>query len=439
MANAIHAAAANIELPVLLSELSRPGSRSSRRSRGSHPESARASAPVPRGTPSPPNDIELNDVPSVVGREAGERDPLLLRTKIMSDDAIEGIKKRAPHKRTGRALASFYSAQNAQIADLLKPMSAHTADAEQDAADMALKVKIAVNVSFAANIVLAILQLYAAISSLSLALFASCIDAVDPFANLILWIAHRQAGRVEENKWPVRGSRFETMCVVHLALCSGNIVYGSIMGGVNVILIVEAIQELVEGSSSETKKLHVASIVIVGVAWAVKFALYLYCFAIRNSSSQVQVLWEDHRNDLLTNGFGILTNAGGAKLAWWIDPMGATIIAVCIIAVWTRTVYEQFTHLAGIAAPAEYTNLVTYKAMTFSPDIRQVDTVRVYHSGPNYFVEVDIVLDPEMPLWKAHDIAQDLQDQIEALPDVDRCFVHVDHEVDHKPEHRKRV
>jgi hypothetical protein len=54
------------------------------------------------------------------------------------------------------------------------------------------------------------------------------------------------------------------------------------------------------------------------------------------------------------NGFGILTSAGGAKLAWWvseatstrgrrayvqIDPMGATIIAVCIILVWAHTVY----------------------------------------------------------------------------------------------------
>ena len=73
------------------------------------------------------------------------------------------------------------------------------------------------------------------------------------------------------------------------------------------------------------------------------------------------------------------------------------------------------------------------KAMTFNPEILKVDTCRVYHSGPRYFVEVDIVLPPEMPLWKAHDISQDLQDQIEALPDVDRCFVHVDHEVDHQP------
>lgn len=80
-----------------------------------------------------------------------------------------------------------------------------------------------------------------------------------------------------------------------------------------------------------------------------------------------------------------------------------------------------------------YINQADDQAMTFNTEIVSVDTCRVYHSGPNYFVEIDIVLDPEMPLWKAHDISQDLQDQIEALPDVDRCFVHVDHEVDHKP------
>ena len=80
-------------------------------------------------------------------------------------------------RQKGKKIARFYSAQNDHINDLLKPLAAHTADAQQDATDMALKVKLAVNISFAANIVLAIVQLYAAISSLSLALFASCIDA----------------------------------------------------------------------------------------------------------------------------------------------------------------------------------------------------------------------------------------------------------------------
>lgn len=74
---------------------------------------------------------------------------------------------------------------------------------------------------------------------------------------------------------------------------------------------------------------------------AVKFSLFLYCYAIRKSSSQVQVLWEDHRNDIFVNGFSILTNAGGAKLRWFIDPIGATIIALVVMAVWARTAYGE--------------------------------------------------------------------------------------------------
>ncbi|WVQ91015.1 hypothetical protein IAS59_004802 [Cryptococcus gattii] len=378
-----------------------------------------------RNLPSPRDDLELVAMPSVVGREAGEKDPYSLRTKMIGEDKIKALRQR---KTGGSKLASFYESQNEHINDLLKPMSAHSAEAAQDAENNALKVKIAVNASLVANTALAILQLYAAISSMSLALFASCIDAVDPFANLILWLAHRRSDRANENKWPVRGSRFETS--------DGNIIYGSIMGGVNVILVVESIQEFVTHTGDDLNKFHLASIVSVAVAFGVKFCLFLYCLAIRKSSSQVQVLWEDHRNDLLTNGFSILTAAGGAKLRWWIDPMGATIIAMVIITVWARTVYEQFTFLAGITAPPDFINLVTYKAMTFSPSITSVDTVRAYHSGPQYFVEVDIVLPPEMPLWEAHDIAQDLQDQIEKLKDVDRCFVHVDHEISHEPEHQ---
>lgn len=43
----------------------------------------------------------------------------------------------------------------------------------------------------------------------------------------------------------------------------------------------------------------------------------------------------------------------------------------------------------------------------------------------------------DTPLWKAHDISQELQDKLEELPLVERAFVHVDHEVSHKAEHRK--
>ena len=54
-------------------------------------------AVIPISTPSERHeeteDIELNDIAGVVSREAGERDPLLLRSKIISDSTLDGLKE----------------------------------------------------------------------------------------------------------------------------------------------------------------------------------------------------------------------------------------------------------------------------------------------------------------------------------------------------------
>jgi divalent metal cation (Fe/Co/Zn/Cd) transporter len=45
----------------------------------------------------------------------------------------------------------------------------------------------------------------------------------------------------------------------------------------------------------------------------------------------------------------------------------------------------------------------------------------------------------DTPLWKAHDVSQALQDKLEELPSVERVYVHVDHEITHKREHRGKT
>jgi divalent metal cation (Fe/Co/Zn/Cd) transporter len=73
--------------------------------------------------------------------------------------------------------------------------------------------------------------------------------------------------------------------------------------------------------------------------------------------------------------------------------------------------------------------------MTHSASIRQIDTVRAYHSGPRLIVEVDVVMDQGDSLKFTHDTAEDLQIKLESLPNVERAYVHVDYETDHAPEH----
>lgn len=68
------------------------------------------------------------------------------------------------------------------------------------------------------------------------------------------------------------------------------------MISVNLIIIVESIRSLAEGKDgSETNGLDIPSIVAVAVALFTKFCLFVYCWSIRSASSQVQILWEDHR------------------------------------------------------------------------------------------------------------------------------------------------
>jgi len=313
----------------------------------------------------------------------------------------------------------------------LKPMEEHTEDAKvaEDAARFS--VKIAVYASLVANVALCVLQLYAAISSLSLSLLATAIDSVfDIGSNVVLYYLHNKASQLDVNKWPVGGSRLETI---------GNIIYGSLMGSVNLVVIVESVHTILTHGNEKTNPFHLSSILAVGAALAVKFCLFLYCSPLRKSSSQVQILWEDHRNDMFINAFGILMSAGGSRLRWWLDPTGGILIASGVIIAWTRTIWDEFSLLAGKSASHEFIQLITYKAATFSDKIEKVDTVRAYHSGPGYIVEVDVVMPGETPLWRAHDISQVLQDKLEVLPGVERAFVHVDHETSHTPEHRKNL
>ncbi|PBL00207.1 CDF-like metal transporter [Armillaria gallica] len=352
-------------------------------------------------------------------------DPYNLREGLRTDSQLEEIRRR----KKGKAIVKYQNKQNDLISYLLKPMEEHTTEAKDEEDSARLFVKIAVWASLISNLALCVLQMYAAVSSLSLSLLATGIDSVfDIGSNIVLFWLHRKAEKLDSNKWPVGGARLENI---------GNVVYGSLMACVNLIVVVEAVRSFISKANGDLKAFHLPSIIAVAAALGVKFLLFLLCYPFRENSSQVRVLWEDHRNDLWINTFGILMSTGGSKLRWYLDPMGAIIIGLGIIISWSRTIYGQFELLAGKSAPHEFLQLLIYNAMTFNDDIQKIDTVRAYHSGPDYFVEIDIVMDAKTPLYKAHDVSQQLQDKIEELPNVERAFVHVDYETTHTPEHRR--
>ncbi|KAL3424740.1 cation efflux family protein [Phlyctema vagabunda] len=392
--------------------------------------------PISRHVTAASNDLEEQRPP----RYTRENDPYQLSSAYKSPEDLELITANTSRKRDGcgpikfnkdsskaKKLQSFYETQNENIERLLKPVEDHCADAKEEAGADHLKFQIAVYGSFAANIILAGLQLYGAISSGSLSLFTTMADSVfDPMSNIMLILSNRAVKRVDPNRFPSGKARLETV---------GNIVFSFLMTSVSFILITFSIRDLVVGNEGELNKFHLPSVLAVAVAFSTKFGLWLYCWALKDKYSQIMILWQDHRNDLFINGFGILTSVGGSKLAWWIDPMGAIILSILISSNWLRTAFGEFMLLVGISASVETQQLITYVCLTHSPDIEGIDTVRVYHAGPRLIAEVDVVMNAESTLRFTHDVAEELQMKIESLPDIERAYVHVDYETTHKPEH----
>lgn len=139
------------------------------------------------------------------------------------------------------------------------------------------------------------------------------------------------------------------------------------MTAVSLVIIVQSVIELVEGAPKNaagaalrTKPFTLVSAIVVAVAFTVKLMLFFYCFSLRNIYSQVRVLWEDHRNDLLINGIGLAFSLMGSFVRWWIDPMGAILLSITVIFLWQRTALEEFKLLVGVTADTTTLQLITY-------------------------------------------------------------------------------
>eukprot|EP01018_Ginkgo_biloba_P005138 Gb_04271 [translate_table: standard] len=289
------------------------------------------------------------------------------------------------------------------------------------------KHEFAVNISNIANVLLLILKIYATVRSGSVAIAASTLDSLlDLIAGAILWFTHLAMKNINIYKYPIGKLRVQPV---------GIIIFAAIMATLGFQVLIEAVRQLI-GGNPHSKMSHSQLEWLYGimiVAIAVKLVLWLYCR--RSGSEIVRAYAKDHYFDVVTNVVGLAAAVLGDMFFWWIDPAGAIVLAVYTIFNWSVTVFENAASLVGQSAPPEMLQKLTYLVLRHDPLIKRVDTVRAYTFGVLYFVEVDIELPEDLPLKQAHTIGETLQNKIENLPEVERAFVHLDFECDHKPEH----
>ncbi len=272
-----------------------------------------------------------------------------------------------------------------------------------------------------ANIVLLVAKVIAAFNSSSLSLIASLVDsALDLLCTLIIWTTNKLVQwriRKLQHKFPVGRRRLEPL---------GILVFSIIMIVSFLQILQESVIKLLPGAPRDTATLPPTAIGALVATVVIKGIIGIGC--IRIKTTQVQALAQgkpgsmtlilqlaksillDCKTDVYFNTLSLLFPLIGHQLnLWWLDPLGAALLSLFIIYDWAETCLENVTRLSGSKVDDRLLKKITYMAWRFAPVVSAYKTITAYHAGDGIWVEMDIMLDKETKLSKAHDIAETLQ------------------------------
>uniref|UniRef100_A0A914HMZ5 Cation efflux protein cytoplasmic domain-containing protein n=1 Tax=Globodera rostochiensis TaxID=31243 RepID=A0A914HMZ5_GLORO len=282
--------------------------------------------------------------------------------------------------------------------------------------------------SLLVNLALTLAKAAASVMSGSLSIISSLVDScVDITSGFVIWLTGRAIRKHDPYLYPVGRTRLEPVALVIVSV---------IMAVASVQMIVQSLEAVI--SERINPRVDWPTIAIMVATVVVKLILFLLCRRQKDSSS-TRVLAQDHRNDCLSNSVALLCAFGAQKFWLYLDPIGAILVSLYIAITWYRTGKEHLIMLSGRSAKPAFINRIIKVCIDHDKRIKFIDTVFVYHFGLRFLVEVHIGLDVDMRLKEAHDIAESLQNSIESLPDVERAFLHVDYEFEHKPQDEHKV
>lgn len=337
-------------------------------------------------------------------------------------------------KLTKRA-QEFYFNQNQEIdgfdeVETILNSATRIEDAQIALDHLKKQEKIVIWLSFGVNCLLIISLILAVAFSGSIAIIASLIDSsLDLLSSVIMIVTNRAKNKVNRYKYPQGRERLEPV---------GILIFSAVMGTASLLLIIESAQRLIF-NTFDSPDVGWITIGLVIADIAIKFCLYLYCRRLSSRLPTAKAFAQDHRNDVVVNSFALASAYMGSALWAPVDPMGAILISLWTMYNWGDSCLEQVKLLTGRSASPEFLKRLTWVCYNHDPTILGIDTVRAFHFGTRFLVEIDIVLPPKLTLQKAHDIGEALQKKVELLEEVERAFVHLDFETSHNPnsEHKQ--
>ena len=274
----------------------------------------------------------------------------------------------------------------------------------------------------AVNVVLVIFKLWAGLVSSSQALIADGIHSLsDLFSDFVVVFGLKWGRQSEDADHPFGHARIETI---------SSMIIGLLLILVGLAITYNAILSIYHHHPSTPS---VFAVYVAAISVVFKEALFWYTMRVGRRLRSLALIgnaWH-HRADALSS-VAVLAGVGAVYVNpdWYLaDSYAALLVTFIVIKVGITLTWSAFKELADTAPDREVLVKLTERAAQIN-GVMQVHDLRARFSGSQIFVEVHIVVDPDLSVRQGHDIARDVKYALlDNYPDVTRVITHVDPEL----------
>ena len=282
----------------------------------------------------------------------------------------------------------------------------------------------AVQISTAGMLLVALIQFGIAIIGGSAGLFADALHNFgDVLTTIALWIAFIISNRAANQRYTYGYYRAEDLAGIFIVL----VIIASAVAGA-----VESILKLTSGAAPTQLYLSMAA-ALVGVAGNEILAQYKISVGKRINSIPLVADGQHSRIDGLTSlaaFVGLIFVAFGVRLA---DPIAGLVITVVILTVVYSTTRSVLQRLLDAVDPRVIPSI--YSIASEVPGVEAVNTVRARWVGHTLHIAMNIEVEAEMTLVKAHAIAEEVRHRLfHRVKGLSEVIIHTDphsHDEDH--------
>lgn len=269
------------------------------------------------------------------------------------------------------------------------------------------------------NAILSVLKLFAGIFAHSSAMVSDAVHTFsDVLSTIIVLIGIKLANQKSDKEHPYGHERMECVAAIILAV---------LLFGVGLSIGWGGIQNIINGSYRNITTPGVLALAAAIVSIIVKEAMFWYTRAAAkkvDSGALMADAWH-HRSDALSS-IGSFAGILGARLGFPVlDSVASVIICLFILKVAVSIFMDSIGKMTDKACDDETISELRSVIME-QKSIKGIDKINTRLFGNKIYVDLEISINGSVSLNEAHNVAQQVHDNIEArFSRIKHCMVHV--------------